>query len=209
MSMWRFAQRKRPRTPMAVSRDVLASLQQEYRLIQLVYHRNRNQHQSARWWNRFNMLKRNCDAVLRELMRGDPHVVRMYRLLGSLRKQLPQTYYAFNGVIALNQFVTLGVVLVGLLSRVFALYNQITDEFTEQFKALACKRRVTSSQIQPVTPSQPTTEELGVELNLLMTEVTSSRTPPSPTVPATKSRETKTKKRKPKKKKSAIDSIFG
>lgn len=126
-----------------IQRQLYLKLHQEFRILHLIYHRNKNQHHVAIWWKRFNILKRNCAQVVEILQTKKiipkPKLVKLYNLIHKLTKiQLSQMYYDFNGVIALGQFVTLGVVLVGLLGRIIVTYKNISELYEPLFKEIGC-----------------------------------------------------------------------
>lgn len=209
--------------------DLYVKLHQEYRLLHLLYHRNKNQHRVAQWWKRLNMLKRNCGQVVELLQnkkfKNDREFVKLYHLVNRFTKrQISKSYYDFNGVIALGQFVTLGVVLVGLLSRIYAIYREILELYATKFESVGC---LTRSRVQdPQQSSQAeqhlekllesiSKEELGEEISQAIgTSHETSVTVPSSEVMVAPSesefdKEKKKRTKKRKKPKSAIDGIFG
>ncbi|CCD26018.2 Rmp1p NDAI_0G02430 [Naumovozyma dairenensis CBS 421] len=144
-------------------KDLYLKLHQEFRILHLLYHRNKNQHRLSIWWKRFNMLKRNCAQVIEliEYHYKQPEyngkmtssssskskrqkqkivIIRLYRLIHSMfsKRYLSKMYYDFNGIIALGQFVTLGVVLVGLLGRIYSIYLELFELNRNNFKHVGC-----------------------------------------------------------------------
>ncbi|EWG84402.1 Rmp1p [Saccharomyces cerevisiae R008] len=127
--------------------NVIRSLEQEYRLILLLNHRNKNQHRAASWYGSFNEMKRNCGQIItlfssRRLQAKrlkDVEWVKLHRLLQrALFRQLKRWYWQFNGVIALGQFVTLGCTLVTLLANVRALYMRLWEINETEFIRCGC-----------------------------------------------------------------------
>lgn len=193
-------------------KNLYLQLMQESRILHLVYHRNKNQHQRTHWWKRVNVLKRNCQQVSkllvgRKIQKLD-ELTHLYHLLnGFIKKQLKRTYREFNSIIALGQFVTLGVVLVGILARVYAVYGKLLEIYEPQFRDAGFMR----------VPSKEPRESKQF-LESLIEEELGDPLPSEPdkTVPlerpaakAPSFGDTRTKKSSKKKKKSAIDNIFG
>lgn len=212
-------------------RDLYVKLHQEYRLLHLVYHRNKNQHRVAQWWKRLNMLKRNCGQVVELLqnknLRNNCELVKLYHLVnGFTKRQISKSYYDFNGVIALGQFVTLGVVLVGLLSRIYVIYKEILDLYATKFESVGCLARSRGQNHQQSSEAKQqqekllesiAQEELGEEMTQAIVRspeiaIPSSKAMVEPSEAEfheEKKKEKRTKKKKTKKTKSAIDGIFG
>ncbi|SCU93987.1 LADA_0G05908g1_1 [Lachancea dasiensis] len=200
-------------------------LHQELRYILLIYHRNKNQHKAAVWWRHFNELKRSVTQVLVLIQPNttllNTQIVTLYNILQKLRKrQLSRMYYSFNGVVGLGQFVTLGVVLIGLLARVSALYNRIYEEHEKHFRdmgLIASQSVKLSTQIPSDQMQLLVEEELGEEVKL---DDESLKIPESEVWKAVTDVEVRTKeiqgiekgmkkKKKKAKKKSTMDDIFG
>ncbi|QLQ82344.1 hypothetical protein HG537_0H01050 [Torulaspora globosa] len=186
-------------------RDLFLKLRKEFLLIHLVWHRNKNQHRGSVWWKRLNMLKRNCGQVLEILQKpsieraGD--VVKLYKLVNDFNKrQLSKTYRDFNGVIGLGQFVTLGVTLIGLLSRIYSIYKLVLGFFWTKFRDVGCLDRTISVKAEdvPAEMEEIGEEIIGTSLEATAVTVTESILPGK-----------KVSKKKKKKSKSVIDSIFG
>lgn len=200
--------------PLSNMITILRSLQQEYRYVHLLYHRNKNQHGSTHWWKEFNMLKRSLQQILKSY-RGDITKGQFqYQIRKFLQVRLPQLYRSFQCVITTGQFVTLGVVLVGLLARCHHLIQQLVDE---KSIPIPMKKSPTQSIAPVVIPSSDFDgrEDLGMDIG---EEIIESSIPieqeailsikkPSPQIE--KPKKTKKSKKKKSKSKSAIDSIFG
>ncbi|AQZ15881.1 RMP1 (YLR145W) [Zygosaccharomyces parabailii] len=190
-------------------------LSQESRILHLIYHRNKNQHQSTHWWKRLNMLKRNCSQVVNLLaqrkitIRSD--LAKLYHLLHGFRqKQAPRTYYDFNSVIGLGQFVSLGVVLVGILARIYTIYGILLEIYDEQFQKAGFFRVIGQKNTDTKDEQEQlmkfvVEEDFGEEI----TQITMMEQAPAPTELESVSKKRSKAKGLKKKKKSAIDSIFG
>ncbi|KAL3231041.1 Ribonuclease MRP protein subunit RMP1 [Nakaseomyces bracarensis] len=199
--------------------DSYLRLHQEYRVIYLLNHRNKNQHRVAIWWKWFNMMKRNVAGVVEVVQRIsrskkgpiDQDVRILYRLLHKFFKMEDKLYYSFNGVIQLGQFMTVGIVLVGLLARVHTIYRELFDNHANRFQEIGCiKVPQYSEKVDDYQPMD--SEELG---ELIEESEVIEHTPK----PIKKTAEVNTvhdnagkgdkKKKKKKKKTSAIDDLFG
>lgn len=195
---------------------VIRALEQEYRLILLLNHRNKNQHRVASWYGSFNELKRNCGQIVELLgltrlkttcMRDDKWV-KLHRLLQrALFRQLKRWYWDFNSIIALGQFVTLGCVLVALLANVRALYMKIWELSYDEFIRCECFiKKIIKGKKESVMDDG---EELGEAINEDIRNVVREREHVEPIQVVEPETDKKKKKKKKKKNKSAIDGIFG
>lgn len=161
-----------------------------------------------------NMLKRNCDQVARLLVgrrvQKLDELACLYHLLnGFTKKQLKKTYQDFNSVIALGQFVTLGVVLVGILARVYAIYGKLLEIYESQFREVGFIR---VRNERPKETNQFMESLIDEELGEAVPSVTIKAVPLEPATAKTRvssAEGVRSKKKNSKKKKSAIDSIFG
>ena len=136
-------------------------------------------------------------------------------------------YTEFNEVIALCQFPTLGVVLVGLLSRIFSLVTGIREYYADEFakfiqtQAVRPERTLAAQDVQGPDVILPVgDEEIGeviteeslhteLPLDIPLTIPGNDDMPPITIKPSTKKKSSNKSKSKKKKSKSAIDSIFG
>lgn len=157
------------------------------------------------------------DDVVYRKKHHESNYVKIHSLMtGFLKTKLKKVYYDFNGVIALGQFVVLGVVLVGILARVYSLYKDLYEALEKDFIRVGCQKSdytnvVDAKMNDGLMNAQFNTfadEELGEEItddsvaNLLSGSRESLRKIPR--------RSAKKKdKRKDKRKKSVIDDIFG
>ncbi|KAF9892201.1 hypothetical protein FE257_002607 [Aspergillus nanangensis] len=86
-------------------------------MLQLIFHRNKNQHGKSKWWKWLSILKRTTLKLANSLEYGEPgpsaHVYRGYLAT----QVVPKCYLAFSTVVADGQFSTLGTVLLATLSR--------------------------------------------------------------------------------------------
>lgn len=103
-------------------------------ILHLIYHRNKNQHQRAKWWKWLAILKRTAlDMGSRDPVSAEPYrqhlaftlIPRCYQYVQKRQRRggtiLPKGYAkqvrAFSTVVADNQFSTLGVALLAALAR--------------------------------------------------------------------------------------------
>ncbi|CAH2352854.1 ribonuclease MRP protein subunit Rmp1p [[Candida] railenensis] len=101
------------------------SLQNEFYILHLLYHRNKNQHRASCWWKYLNMMHRHLRSILKLHGSNSPEVVRAVQDF-QRRKILDKSYWEFNSIVALGQFVALGMTLVGLVARVWVILDEIS-----------------------------------------------------------------------------------
>ncbi|KAH3902008.1 uncharacterized protein SCODWIG_03327 [Saccharomycodes ludwigii] len=236
--------------------ECLTQLEQEYRIIVLINHRNKNQHKVATWWMSFNILKRKtCKTIhllrlyfdakqlnqkiiqstkqtkktkvikerLKKLRNINLYLISLYDILCYFqKKQLKSIYYNFNGIIALGQFATLGVVLVGILARIYSLSLKLTNAITESVEEIKTRlKRNTKYELDNNIDKDSEVDDIGEEIVLEQAQTSTA------TLRDEKSRKRqitldgdefvekkkkpvkKVKKSKNKKKGNAIDDIFG
>lgn len=225
------------------ARSLYNKLNQELRILHLVYHRNKNQHRATTWWKSFNILKRNCCKSVdilqnvcftninkKTILRVDRDLIHLFNMINPMIKHKSRRiYYDFNGVIALGQFVTLGVVLVGIQARIYAIYKSLFELFISDFKRLQCINNKILDSLQNDTVMEEkfaqslesaNIEELGEIFNeelgetiessdlfLLEKPVIDIKISSSDT--GDNQNKKKEKKKKKKSKKTAIDDLFG
>ncbi|CUS11941.1 unnamed protein product [Tuber aestivum] len=80
-------------------------------LLNTLHARNKNQHRSSKWYKWFSILRRN----LKKLVAGDQLEARKRFVR---RAVVPRCFIAFSTVIANNRYVSLGLVLMGVLAGV-------------------------------------------------------------------------------------------
>lgn len=200
--------------------EILGPLLQEQRLISLLYHRNRNQHRVARWWKLFNTLKRVVSQVIRCVQTITPiEINKLYNVIHKfIRCHLKKMYYEFNGVITLGQFPTLGVVLVGHLSRIRYSFNEILVFYKDNFAKFYNNSAGSTVQKSPNNDNTTSYEDSsilsGEEIGEVIREddivnlIDMSELERKEDL-INKDKDKKKKMKKSKKQKSAIDSIFG
>lgn len=169
-------------------------LTHEYNLIKILHHRNKNQHRASVWWKSFNSLKRSLTTIVLRQANVDPKLV--YKLKNHL---IPQCYRQFHNIVALAQFVTLGMVLLGLLARV----NSCVDSLCLEYGFHVSKKRT----LMPLKDdhAMETADDIGEAIDLPSVPVI----PVSTVIKKGKNKKDKPKKKIKRKKTSAIDDIFG
>ena len=130
--------------------DVVRSLKQEYRIILLLNHRNKNQHRAAGWYEAFNEMKRNCGQIvdllgsrrLQSKRLRDTEWVKLYKLLQrALFRQLKKWYWQFNGIIALGQLdVYKRQVLLQILSHEHQSIKSMTSCTSQTYNHVKVKQ---------------------------------------------------------------------
>ncbi|KAJ0414006.1 hypothetical protein BJY00DRAFT_46811 [Aspergillus carlsbadensis] len=195
-----------------------------YRILHLVFHRNRNQHGRTKWWKWLSMLKRTVWnlAQSRGNGQGNPHPAEFYRKYLA-ECIVPNCYVAFSGVVADVQFSPLGTVLLATLARIsnslgidkdFKLRRQteVASVHHPLSRPAISKGKVDVGQtlsrcaagvyICPGSEAQHAPSPILVDPGL----ATSSRPNSAEKPDASEQKNTKTKKKK--RKKNAIDDLF-
>jgi len=201
----------------------MTSFQQEERLIRLIHHRNKNQHRVAIWWKQFCTLKRVVTQIVVLLQHWNRlEINALYHITHKfIRTHVKKMYYEFNGVITLGQFPTLGVVLIGLLGRIYHQVTKLIELHSEEFRKFERTTNIEKQdyKIQNIGILNDITilnEEVGEMI--MEDDIIESKTIPTTgdkeeTIKNCNTKEEKKKKKKKtiksKKHKSAIDSIFG
>lgn len=119
-----------------IASDQKDKLKQEYGILHLIYHRNYNQHRVLIWWKYLNIIHRNVRKILKilvdlELIKNSHQIRHKEQQILDIIKYMmkkrvfTKAYYEFNGIIALGQFVTLGLALVGNLSKIYCILQSI------------------------------------------------------------------------------------
>lgn len=203
-----------------IPKESLAALDHEYGIIRLIYHRNKNQHRVASWWKHLDSLKRYLTKLIsliytysrkaKEKIRQKVLKVARHLYLNICRS----AFRAFNGIIALGQFITLGLTLVGVLGKVY--HHVGTIEGLRETNSNRSKS--IDVDYNNVDLGADLREELGEEVAYNEGEEEKKRKSVEPLdLSIRKKKKTtkddqgndKDKKKKKKKKKSAIDDIFG
>lgn len=111
-------------------------LKNEYGILHLLYHRNKNQHRTLKWWKYFNIFHRKIRKIVKPLMDIEDStdetkilvkrkivLCEIKRLFG--QKIFTKAYFEYNGILALGQFVTLGLALIGNLSKLYCILRNV------------------------------------------------------------------------------------
>ncbi|KAJ5107553.1 hypothetical protein N7456_004228 [Penicillium angulare] len=175
-------------------------------ILHLVYHRNKNQHQRAKWWKWLAILKRSA-ADLRSVDSVAASARYQQHLAAHL---IPRCYLAFSTVVADNQFSTLGVTLLAALARLSKATG--ADRKLEAKPRLKAKAKEKEKANTGPIPAPLPTEDRGERV---------SRDDPNAPPVLTQSQESSSKERATKKlhsakstkktskqKKNVIDDLF-
>ncbi|GEQ72042.1 hypothetical protein JCM33374_g5728 [Metschnikowia sp. JCM 33374] len=225
-----------------LSSDLVQRLENEYRILHLIYHRNYNQHHVAVWWKDLNILHRNVRKILRKIY--DFEVTKKHILKQRLHNEavaiarfmvkkriFSSCYYSFNGVVALGQFISLGLTLLASLSALHNLIMSI-DGLASKLEATKMPSVAEKGVTSHASSVIPEDDDLGEEIVFTEKPAPLRREKEDPilmntpiTVPKRKfedidsifgekpkkkkEKKEKKEKNKLKKKKSAIDDIFG
>lgn len=89
----------------------------EVGILQLINHRNKNQHRLLTWWKYFRLLLSHLKKII---LLQDSESSNQQIVINKLFQKLiiSKCYYEFNGIIALGQFLLLGLTLISSLSKV-------------------------------------------------------------------------------------------
>lgn len=128
-----------------ISPDTKKQITNEFGILHLIYHRNRNQHRALIWWKYVNIIHRNIRKILKiiidlESTKDDKKIQqkqqKVLEIIENLIKKriFTKAYYEFNGIVALGQFVTLGLALIGNLSKLYCILQNFKgiDKVLEQ-----------------------------------------------------------------------------
>jgi hypothetical protein len=97
------------------------TLQLEFSLLQVLHHRNKNQHRLQSFFKHLSILKRTLSLLLEH---PDSDF-----LLQKLRTQvIPQAWESFSRVVARGEFVALGMVLVAVVGRIARCLGGVLSE---------------------------------------------------------------------------------
>lgn len=164
-----------------ITSDRRDQLKHEYGILHLIYHRNHNQHRVLIWWKYLNIIHRNIRKILKllvdlEFIKSPQQIRHKEQQILDIIKYLikkrvfTKAYYEFNGIIALGQFVTLGLALVGNLSKIYCIL--------QYFKGVdrMCKRGIIE-EASVLPPEHSGTDDVGeiVDLNKISEDLQSKR----------------------------------
>ncbi|CAI7583434.1 unnamed protein product [Penicillium pancosmium] len=181
-------------------------------VLHLIYHRNKNQHQKAKWWRWLSMLKRTV-SVLASLdskkLATSSHLQHLHLHL------IPNCYQAFSTVIADNQFSTLGIVLMAALARLAKATGmrypsaKSTRVESKQKQNINSKPAVVKAVVDRGERIRRDDDDKGDDLPILRKKQQSQSNDEENEKPAKIDKEKKkVKKSSSKKKKNAIDDLF-
>ncbi|KAJ5966035.1 hypothetical protein N7481_012749 [Penicillium waksmanii] len=179
-------------------------------ILHLIYHRNKNQHQKAKWWRWLSMLKRTV-SVLASLdskkLATSSHLQHLHLDL------IPNCYQAFSTVIADNQFSTLGIVLVAALARLAKAtgmrYPSAKSTRVELNQNSKSKPAVVKAVVDRGERIRRDGDDKGDDLPMLRKKQQPQSNDEDNEKPAKLDKEKKkVKKSSSKKKKNAIDDLF-
>lgn len=165
----------------------------EIKLLHLIYHRNKNQHRNQHWWRYFLILLSN----LKNLTVGLTTVDKIMS-----KKIIEKCYREFHGIIALGQFINLGFVLIGCISRIGVILSD-GYEVRQPKKPIEVK-------IRQVDINEDMGEEIEPE-ELTTNPEKESKIPRESKISKASKKKSKKKINDifKKKKKSSIDKLFG
>lgn len=124
-----------------MTESIRSILKVESNLLEILYHRNKNQHHSASWF-RYLKLLRSCvnrilavDASSAILCAPEPRKRYQKDSDKALNKQCliflerkTAMQIAFSQIIGTGQYVSLGMILLGVLARIWKIVSEITPD---------------------------------------------------------------------------------
>ncbi|ODV67136.1 hypothetical protein HYPBUDRAFT_153045 [Hyphopichia burtonii NRRL Y-1933] len=200
----------------------------EYEINHLIYHRNHNQHRLSTWWKIFNIIHRSLRKILKKMI--DIQNLKSTRTLERKKEEIREivgylikkqifkrAFYQYNGIIALGQYVTLGLALLGNLGAIHSILIKIEGMEKPRGKPVG---KILEAPV--AVPDQK--EDIGDEI--VMSSTIPNETKEEPTIDVFSSLSTMKKKKKPRKlgednlqsnssslkaiaKSESIDDIFG
>lgn len=110
-----------PSSSPVLTEEHYQQLLNEVRILQLINHRNKNQHRLLTWWKYFRLLLSHLKQIV--LWHLPSHRSLQQQAIEKLfkKKIFNKCYYEFNGIIVLSQFLLLGLSLVSSLSKVYEI----------------------------------------------------------------------------------------
>jgi ribonuclease MRP protein subunit RMP1 len=129
-----------PKPPLDAAQ--LKLLRDEADLLHLLFHRNKNQHRLLKWWQWLSTLRRNLTKLLAEhdlitnaktTPNRNAAVVKFKDRVAFMRTVVvPSAYTAFGSVIESRVFAPLGMVLIGVLARVWKILRPSEEELEKE-----------------------------------------------------------------------------
>ncbi|KAJ5719567.1 hypothetical protein N7493_007145 [Penicillium malachiteum] len=163
-------------------------------ILHLIYHRNKNQHKSTKWWKWLSMLKRTTAEL------GSLDAVAAESYQQHLATHLiPRCYQAFSTVVAENQFSTLGIALLAALARL--------AKATGADRKMVAVPKLKQKKTRVSVPSEDRGERISRKEEDELPSSTKLRESSKKEKSSKKASSTKPAK-KTKKKKDAIDDLF-
>lgn len=116
----------------------MQELQYDVVLLQKIVYRNRNQHRLSVWWRHVRMLLRR----LKQSLDGNE------KAKIAILEQLPKSYFYFTNLIAHGQYPALGLVLLGILARVWFVMGGIEYEAKIQSEIVSSQKEQKKLELQ-------------------------------------------------------------
>lgn len=186
---------------MTLTDESIALLENEFSILHLIYHRNKNQHRALVWWKYLNMIHRYIKKILSLYKTSKNDMTQLVNKFLN-KKIMDKAYWEFNSIISLGQFVTLGLTLIGLLAKIWS----ILEPERKQAKSIL--------HHQPTNNAKSTVNDLDlgeeIEPSISNSKLLKRESDISDIFGTSKKRKTgENTKKKKKKKQNDIDDIFG
>lgn len=114
---------------MALTQFQIASLEKEYGILHLIYHRSKNQHRQQIWFRYLDIIHRKVRKIIK-LAYSSANKLKPERILEVIKylvlgKVFRKAFFEFNGIVALGQYINLGFALLGSVSAIYSILTQV------------------------------------------------------------------------------------
>ncbi|KAF6069284.1 hypothetical protein FOB64_003312 [Candida albicans] len=117
-----------------MDKSTFKQLTNEYDILYLIYHRSKNQHRQQIWFKYLNMMIRNLRKILKLQIdinrirttttttttkdKIDYKTNQIIQYSNKILKLMKSSYWNYNSILVLGQYITLGLGLIGSLSKI-------------------------------------------------------------------------------------------
>ncbi|KAI5969635.1 RMP1 [Candida margitis] len=118
--------------------QIHADLLNEYEILNILHHRSKNQHRQQHWFKYLNIIYRNLRKLLKlqidiDRLQNTPKYrlriehkqSQMVKLSNKIIQVSRSAYWAYNSILVLGQYITLGFALIGNLAKIVHLVQNI------------------------------------------------------------------------------------
>ncbi|CAX45596.1 conserved hypothetical protein [Candida dubliniensis CD36] len=113
-----------------MDKSTFKQLTNEYDILYLLYHRSKNQHHQQIWFKYLNIMIRNLRKILKlqidinrlSIIKNqnkiDYKTKQIIQISNKILKLIKSSYWNYNSILVLGQYITLGLGLIGSLSKI-------------------------------------------------------------------------------------------